>query len=51
MKMVHAIHIGEPDQKKMHQVSVVRNEVLGLDVSRPEVTLTLDAEKKAAVRP
>jgi len=51
MKMVHAIHIGEPDQEKMHQVSVVRNEVLGLDVCRPEVTLTLDSENKASVRP
>src|SRR5579863_464128 len=50
MKMVHAIHIGEPDQEKMHQVSVVRNELLRLDVCRPEVTLALDAKKKAAVR-
>src|SRR5579863_88666 len=50
MKMVHAIHIGEPDQEKMHQVAVVRYELLRLDVCRPEVTLALDSKKKAAVR-
>ena len=49
--MVHAIHIGQADQEQMHQVSVVRNELLRFDVCRPEVTLTLDSEKKAAVRP